>query len=152
MTEVLIIDIQCLVGSRNEFYPKEISVLALHNNFINHYIIGPPCKYSKLEKGARRQNSWLTKNYHKIEWDRSEVPYKNLDSLIENIGELGKSIYVRGEDKRMFLQQYLREHTIINLENISPRFALLPANENYCLYHGINFPTYSCTHQNVYKI
>ncbi|XP_044019229.1 uncharacterized protein LOC122859601 [Aphidius gifuensis] len=125
MSEVLIIDIQCLVGSRNEYYPKEISVLTLHDKFISHWIIGPPFKYSKLEKGARRQNNWLTKNYHKIDWDASEVPYKNLQSLIEKIGEL---------------------------ENISPRFGLLPADEHYCLFHGVNYPNYTCTQQNVYKL
>lgn len=131
----VVIDIQGLVGPADTFIPKEIAVLSVQGNYIGHWFIAPPCLFSELPFSARRQNYWLTANFHRIEWEYGYTPHKLVNQILREATRNVSRIYVRGREKVIFLQRIL-SRTIVNLETYSPPLKRLPENKRYCVYHA----------------
>ncbi|KYN27441.1 hypothetical protein ALC57_03150, partial [Trachymyrmex cornetzi] len=55
------------------FIPKEVTVLAINATITGHWIMRPSYPFGELPERARRENNWLTRNYHGIEWFYGDV-------------------------------------------------------------------------------
>ncbi|EGI65602.1 hypothetical protein G5I_05902 [Acromyrmex echinatior] len=64
----IVIDIQGFRDVEENFISKEIAVLAINAMITGHWIMTPPHLFGDLPERVRRENNWLTRNYHGIEW------------------------------------------------------------------------------------
>lgn len=135
MRDIFIVDIQGFVDCENQFLPKEVAVVSLREGHIAHWVIAPPCEFSELPYPTQKQNNWLTVNFHGIEWYDGEISSIQLKKHIREIAQVADHIYVRGREKKLYLER-ITARRIFNLENISPTFEELRSSTQYCLHHG----------------
>ncbi|KYN17798.1 hypothetical protein ALC57_09902, partial [Trachymyrmex cornetzi] len=125
----IVIDIQGFRDVEDNFIPKEVAVLAINATITEHWIMRPPYPFGELPKRARRENNWLTRNYHGIEWFDGDV-------------------------NPIYFTIHLR--AITNLEGISPAFKNLSdfgGCGQRCTHHGFRTNVGShCALRNAYKL
>ncbi|XP_011631955.1 uncharacterized protein LOC105423756 [Pogonomyrmex barbatus] len=63
----IVIDIQGFRDAEGKFMPKEVAVVAINEAFISHCIMMPPYPFVELPEKYRRENNWLSQNFHGIE-------------------------------------------------------------------------------------
>lgn len=148
----IVIDIQGFRDADSKFIPKEVAVVAINRNITDHWILMPPYLFSELSETSRKENNWLTRYYHGIEWNDGESNPKYLAIHLREITRSCRRIYVRGSEKARYLQNLLSRN-IYNLESISPSFKCLTAKER-CTYHGLRerFNNFQCALTNAYKL
>ena len=69
----IVIDIQGFRDVEENFIPKEVAVLAINAAITGHWIMTSPCPFEDLPVRTKRENNWLTRNYHGIEWFDGDV-------------------------------------------------------------------------------
>ena len=152
----IVIEIQGFRDISEKFMPKEVAVVAIHNPFVGHWIIIPPHPFDELPEKSKRENNWVTRNYHGIEWFDGETHQKCFMLHLREITRHAYRIYTRGYEKASYLQNLL-SRSIYNLEDISPTFRDLPEEEKeggrLCCYHGFGkFTGYHCALRNACKL
>jgi hypothetical protein len=152
----IVVDIQCLKDGNDIATPKEIGIVALDGNFISHWMISPKnSKIDTLSIEVRKENNWLAKKHHGLDYFDGETEkkavYKTLRDLTRRVGK----IYVRGKEKWQILNK-VTAREVINLEYDPecPSFDKLPWSDNFCLQHGVKSPhlQYICALNNAYRI
>ena len=151
----IVIDIQGFRDAEERFIPKEVAVVAINTPIIGQWIIMRPCPFDELSVNSRRENNWLTRNYHGIEWFDGEVNLKHFKQHLREIIRQARYIYSRGHEKVHYLRNLLSKN-VYNLEGISPAFKNLPDAEesgHRCTYHGFRAKAnFQCALRNAYKI
>lgn len=133
-----VIDIQGFnYGPNYSFLPKEVAVVAVSNNYSEHWIISPPCSFKELRSASKSANTWLTNNHHGIEWFENGITLEQLKSNIRRVARIAPNIIVRGREKAEFIQNIIGRN-VINFEDNpkSPSFRHLPSSGAYCISHG----------------
>ena len=151
----IIIDIQGFLDTKEKFIPKEVALVAINVPIIGHWIMTPPYSFVELCENSRRQNTWLSRNYHGIEWFDGETKPECFTQHLREIIRETRFIYCRGEEKASYLRNLL-SRTVYNLEGISPSFKNLRDKEEdgqRCSHHGFrNNPEFHCALRNVYAL
>ncbi|XP_072756960.1 uncharacterized protein [Anoplolepis gracilipes] len=151
----IVIDIQGFRDVNDKFIPKEVAIVSIDVPIVGHWIMMPPHPFGELSAKARRENNWLSQNYHGIEWFDGETNLKYFISHLREITRRVRYIYVRGNEKASYLRNIL-SRDINNLEDISPPFKNLSSKEEdgrYCSHHGFwNFGIFRCALHNAYKL
>lgn len=149
----IVIDIQGFRDADEKFLPKEVAVVAIDAPIVDHWIMMPPHPFGELPEKVRRQNTWLTRNYHGIEWFDGETNPKYFTLHLREIIRHSRHIYVRGSEKAHYLRNLLSRE-IYNLEGISPAFKNLTSEGEcgqYCAHHGFR-KIFHCALHNAYKL
>jgi len=151
----IVIDIQGFRNADEKFIPKEVAVVAINATIIGHWIMMPPCPFSDLSERVRRENNWLSRNYHGIEWFDGEGNLKYFTLQLREITRQARYIYTRGQEKTRYLRELLSRN-VYNLEGISPPFKELPDGEEggqRCTHHGFRTKAkFLCALRNAYKL
>lgn len=151
----LIVDVQFCRDVNEKLIPKEVAILSLKENFLAHWIVSPPHSIKKLNNTVRKQNHWLLRNKHGFSWLDAGISQKNLRKSIRNISEHADKIFVRGKDKKVFIQEIVTNN-VINLEenDTCPSLANLTWVNTYCIHHSVKFCylTYACALNNTAKL
>jgi len=151
----IIIEIQGFRNVDEKFIPKEVAVVAINATIIGHWIMMPPCPFSDLSERVRRENNWLSRNYHGIEWFDGEANLKYFTLQLREITRQTRYIYTRGQEKARYLCELLSRN-VYNLEGISPPFKELPDGEEdgqRCTHHGFRTKAkFLCALRNAYKL
>ncbi|KAL7301308.1 hypothetical protein TKK_0006045 [Trichogramma kaykai] len=149
-----IIDIQYIKDSKNKYIPKEVAIVCVDNNFSAHWLIITPPSIN-LSPAIKRQNTWLLKNHHGLDYYDGEVTLRSLNNRLKELAKNIGKIYVRVNEKYSYIQN-LMAREIINLEdNIDcPSFNNLPWENTYCLHHAFKYPflRYSCSLNNTTRL
>ncbi|KYN38447.1 hypothetical protein ALC56_07174 [Trachymyrmex septentrionalis] len=122
----IVIDIQGFRDVEENFIPKEVAVLAINAAITGHWIMTSPCPFEDLPVRAKRENNWLTRNYHGIEWFDGDVNPKNFTIHLRDITRHARYIYTRGQEKTRYLSNLLSRN-VYNQEGISPAFKKIRA-------------------------
>ncbi|XP_072757019.1 uncharacterized protein [Anoplolepis gracilipes] len=151
----IVIDIQGFRDVNDKFIPKEVAIVSIDAPIVGHWIMMPLHPFGELSAKARRENNWLSQNYHGIEWFDGETNLKYFISHLREITRRVRYIYVRSNEKASYLRNIL-SRDINNLEDISPPFKNLSSKEEdgrYCCYHEFwNFGIFRCALHNAYKL
>lgn len=146
-SEVVFVDIQSVVGNNRQMFAKELVYMFANSIVPIQYIMKPPYTYQELNQNAVNQNEYSYKNITKLTWDDGDIDYLQLPYILNNIQDF--IIIVKGEQKRKFLQQFLQNTVIIDLDvNTS-----LNSLRNYfhnCPVHDSSF--HRCAILNVFKL
>ena len=151
----IVVDIQGFRNDDAKFIPKEVALLAINKPIVGHWIMTPPCSFGDLPERARRENNWLSRNYHGIEWFDGEADPEYFTQQLREITRCVRYIYSRGHEKAQYLRNLLSRN-VYNLEGISPPFKNLPdvkENGGRCVHHGFRSNTkFACALHNAYKL
>ncbi len=146
-SKVVLVDIQSVIGNNGQYFVKEL--VYMFANSINpvQHILKPPYAFEELNDDAVTQDKYLYHNVTRLRWNDGNDEYLQLPNILNNIQEY--TIIVKGDQKKTFLQKFLKNSVIINLDdNIS-----LNSMRNYfhnCQIHDSSF--YRCAVLNVYKM
>ncbi|KAL7292717.1 hypothetical protein TKK_0013840 [Trichogramma kaykai] len=130
-----VIDIQFIKNAKNECIPKEVAVTSIQNNYIAHWVlITPPSKNLPID--IIRQNNWLVRNYHGLDYYDREVSTRCFLKTFRELAKKINKVYVRGTEKLDFIQNIMSRE-VINLEYDPdcPSFLNLPWADTYCIHH-----------------
>lgn len=131
----LILDMQCVLGSDGKYLIKELSAIDTESCAVQHWIF----KYSTTmfqNAKSRSINNWLERHFHKMSLTYGDVECEEIGRILNSLQ--ARNIYVKGEQKKQLLLEYLPGITIINMELMGcPRIDELYPNEEFacCLFH-----------------
>ncbi|XP_043484119.1 uncharacterized protein LOC122512394 [Leptopilina heterotoma] len=109
-----IVDVQGFKRANNEFVFKELAILPLQPDAQPLvYLFEPPCPWNSLAGRYKSENLWLTHNYHEIHWTAGDVSYDELRPILQDILRSASVIYVKGLEKKNWLEKYL-----LNVQNL----------------------------------
>lgn len=134
----IVVDIQGMRGRDSEFIPKEIAVVAVDRPYSAHWIIAPPCHFGELPHNSRKQNNFLSKFYHGLEWFEGDVGCKQVYANLREISRKSRRIYTRGHEKAVLLRD-ITSRDIFNLEEEpdAPSFTFMPRSFRKCFRHAL---------------
>lgn len=106
------VDLQGFVV-REKFVIKEIAVLR-DGDVLTHRVFSEPMTWDLLTKSEKSKACWLTANHHGLQWKDGDVEYALAKGIVRravcdgwNIDETTPLIYVKGLEKRRWLEEIL---------------------------------------------
>jgi hypothetical protein len=130
----VIVDIQGFKYRKNDFILKEIAVLCSKYQY-HHFIIKPPIDFQSLSNDERKQIIWTTNHIHGLYWQDGFYAFNDIKNFLKNHLK-DKLIYVKGYEKKIFLENFLNNNRILNVEEIDcPNLKTLKSNckeYNHC--------------------
>ncbi|XP_039306919.1 uncharacterized protein LOC105196833 isoform X2 [Solenopsis invicta] len=143
------------------FRVKEVAVLR-RGDELTHYVFRAPLAWNLLTKDEKQQANWLTAHHHHLHWKDGDIEFRQAKKLIRCVvldGLFdGKDdeiiIYVKGLQKKTWLQQYLDEDHECRIDSIEVDFEdierlrdLKASRSFHCRRHVKN-----CAMDNVIKL
>lgn len=115
-----IVDLQGFQIPINEFVVKEIAVMDTNSEYYATHLFEPPCTWNSLPPKYKCTNKWLTRNYHNLIWDSGYFPYESLKLVLESMLQNASCVYVKGLEKKTFLQKILNnKFHIIDVSDVN---------------------------------
>lgn len=148
-----VIDVQFVKDKLNKYIAKEVAVTSLSEEFFSHWIVTPPHHHSsQLPPNVIRQNNWLKHHHHGLDWHSGNVSRISLIKSLREICGSCEVIYVRGVDKKMWLQEVIT-NDIVDLSSkrfTCPAFHDLISGGKYYMQHGLklHYLKYTCALNN----
>lgn len=129
MSKTIVIDIQGYKVENNKFVPKELA--AYNGEQYCHFIFKPPFPIEMLPDFYKKQVIWLENNHHCLQWKEGFTPLYQFPKIIQQLSNTADVFYVKGKEKALYLQKYIKNKKIIELDE-QPA---LKKMESKCLYH-----------------
>lgn len=148
-TDIVIIDIQFVIGNEKEYFIKELAILNFESLVAENYIFKPRFHYSKLNTQARIQDYYNYKNINGLRWMDGTLKYENIFDILQKLSD--KALIVKGYDKKQILRFYLPTTKIIDLEMSQNLESYTTNSKNYCNLHKQRLKL-RCASNNVLKI
>lgn len=114
----LVMDVEGFKSSANTFIFKEVSISNVIGTTVDTYLFKPPFPWGGLQVRYKSENSWLTRNYHGLSWESGSVPYTAVSLTLQPFLQAASVIYVKGLEKRKWLQENFPKTDFINIEDI----------------------------------
>lgn len=116
------------------FTPKELA-FTINGCRIHHYLFKSPKEFQKLSGEEKKQVQWLERNHHRISYTSGHLDLQ--DVMLQPLLPVYK-IFVKGSQKKKFLDALLPEREIIDLE-FDYQCPNLVRAFNECSYHKNNY-------------
>jgi hypothetical protein len=145
-----ILDVQCILGENNKYFIKEMSIVDTETCSTQHWIF-KHLNNIQDEKSIS-VNKWLQHHYHRLSLECGDVEYKELCKILNSFKF--NSIYVKGDQKRKIIKEYLPHVNVVNLENLGcPRLNEVCDEETQpcCISHKDSSPN-QCTFFKVFAL
>lgn len=141
-------DMQFAIGNSNQLFVKELAVLKHGSTIPNLYHFKPP--YPREELDAKRvwQETFCYKKINGLQWCSGNIDYNQLSRILSMYKNY--TVYVKGDQKLIFLQKYIHQANIIDLVDI-PNLKSLKQFETYCEIHKKS-PVVRCAVQNCVNV
>lgn len=134
----IIMDMQGFKTDSNQFIPKEIAIL--DGKRVQTFLFRSPFPFYDLSKKEMKQVDWIERNRN-IYWREGVIPFANYTNVLAPFVS-NKCIYVKGEEKKLWVQEMFETFDVVNLENFEcPNFNIIyslyeDCNDVYkCMYH-----------------
>lgn len=148
-----ILDLQGFKDNKNRFIVKEIAIITIEGDFIQHCFVKSPFGFHKLSPFYKRQVIFNSKYYHGIPWSEGRVNFSKIIKQLRKLFCGNSTVFVKGQEKAMFIQEQFPDTQIVNLEE-NPSFPSLkqmtPNYNKHCFFHENT--GYMCAYSNVYKM
>lgn len=149
---MIFIDIQGFQYGTNNFLCKEIAVTNLDSGYYSHRFVRMPIDISHYCGNIRAHMNYVTKNIHGIEWvNEDDLDYENITDYLNNAIGMSNKIYVKGHEKKEWLERLLVAVNVIDLEQEDcPSFEELKSflKSHHCQLH-LNNNNLNCALENV---
>ena len=88
--------IYLLYYSTHSIVPKKIAIVTLNGNYHGHWVVAPTVDVNSLNDDIRRENNWLSQNFHGFDYLEGEVALKVVHKILRELTKSARKIYVRG--------------------------------------------------------
>nr|CAD7409302.1 unnamed protein product [Timema cristinae] len=68
-----------------------------YSTLLQHWVLKPPYAIEELSTYARKKPDYIVNNLHGLPWDRSDLDYRLLESLIYRATTGAETVYVKWE-------------------------------------------------------
>jgi hypothetical protein len=105
---------QFVLGVNNKYMIKEMSIVDIETWATQHWIF----KHSKSmeDNKSPKTNKWLGHYYHQLAIEYGDIEYEELSRILNSL-KFG-CIYVKGEQKKQVLMEYIPHVALINIEDL----------------------------------
>lgn len=145
-----IVDVQGFKKPLNEFVVKELAIVPLNSNFKPLvFLFKPPTSWCRLPARYRSENLWLERNYHGLAWSSGELPYEELENVLQSVLHDASLVHVKGVEKKQWLEKF-KFHVRDMGDMGFPSLQKLKTEilESLCPYHRLAYKA-NCAHRNV---
>lgn len=144
--EWVFVDLQGYKISYSRFMCKEFCLINGQEKF--HAIVKSWYPYNKIMSLYKRQIEWLSKNFHKLDYNCGDLDINELTKLVYP-KLLGKVVIVKGADKIKWMKYIFRKYGDIscrNIEDLSYEMSDQWNGNNYalCEYHNALYGWSKC--------
>lgn len=146
-SDVVFVDIQNVQGNNGQVFAKELAYMFANSIIPIQFLFKPPYAFEELNEIAINQDKFLYQNITRLQWIDGNIEYTQLPNILNNIREF--IIVVKGEQKKKFLEKFLRNSNIINLDVGCGLNSLRNYSHN-CQIHEPAF--HRCAILNVFKL
>ncbi|BAF45487.1 GfV-B16-ORF1 [Ichnoviriform fumiferanae] len=104
-----VVDVLGFKQSGEKFILKEFAMIIFDGETMKHweFVVKPPYPFDNLLKEHQIMNLWMTRNVHGISWDSGTITHEESKPYIRKILKKARTIYVRGSEKKKWLQSVL---------------------------------------------
>lgn len=149
-----IVDFQFLCGNAtNEYFITELAICQLETLNISTYNFKPPYSKQHLTNDKSKKTNDFMDKFFNVNWNFGNISYLRLNEKLLELN--GKKVYVKGETKKMILQQYVGADT--KIENLEYLYSDIPSLKNLqkidskCKSH-LEFSNCICAYKNVLNL
>ena len=145
-----ILDMQCVLGVNNKYMIKEMSIVDIETYATQHWIFKNP--HLKQDNKSRKTIKWLERNFHQLTIEHGDVEYDEVGRILNSLKF--KCIYVKGEQKKQLLIDFIPHVSIVNIEDIGcPRLDQICDDESLpcCIFH-MEFNNKQCAFYKVFAL
>lgn len=116
--KTVVLDIQCFKDNVNNFIVKEVACLDIDTGtLLFHHIVKPPYERKLLLPEKVRECSWLTNNFHGLDWHDGDILYTDALDAIKRVLRNSLTVYVKCDQKMKFINSLISEYCdVVNLE------------------------------------
>lgn len=144
-----IIDLQWFTTTvqDNRYIVKELAFSSLDRNCHQSFVFKPPTDTCSESNVIPEKADWITNFHFQLSWTDGDIPYSCLNQILLKLGDQFRIIYVKGLQKKTFLEKFLPQIKIINIEDFGCSKLILLNSKKTCLRKHSN-----CALANVDKI
>ena len=102
-----VVDMQGFQNCDGSFLVKEIAILCIKDMHYVTHIFNAPFPWNNLDVKFKAINSWLIRNFHGIKWEDGHLPHQVAKCVISDALREATIIFVKGKEKKNFLEQCL---------------------------------------------
>jgi hypothetical protein len=156
----VVLDLQWFRDSDNDILLKEVCLVDVATGtLLFHHIVRPPFNFCLLTPERQRENNWLTRHCHGLEWYQGEIAYVALLDKLRTELAGRPVVYVKGREKRDFVRNRLlftaNATTVVDMGDLgcgSLNGPLAPAYPNLrCRHHKSASSRCALTHCTVLR-
>ena len=135
----VIVDFHCFIDNDGNELVKELAVMDVTAFASRHWIFTHPVETIVSNHKHVRTNRWLTDHYHGLTWTDGDTSYEHLVPILEKYTFPFNFVFVKGLQKKRFLQKRIVHFNIINLEDFGcPKLDQLQSiHGTACLTHRL---------------
>ena len=134
---------------------KEMAEVLKQGTVLTHYIFMSLVPWKFLTRSDRSCASWLIAYHHGLQWEDGTIPYNEAKRLITMaVFEDDAVVYVKGREKRTWLQNLLLERERTYIETLDAVYEDMESLSNLDVTNIIRCGQHvkNCALQNVLKI
>lgn len=148
----VIVDFHFLIGDDGTEIVKELAIMDVTRFAGRHWIFEPPANAIVSNPKHVKTNQWLTDNFHGIAWTDGETSYAKLQSILDKNTFPFNYVFVKGLQKKRFLDARIVHFNIINLEDFGcPKLEHLRVMDGTAC-HAHRFLPEICTYHRVHAL
>jgi len=122
----LVVDFQAFKDDNNKYIIKEIAVKDLNSEMVVHCFVNSPFSFDKLSYKAKSTANYVRDYQHGLSWEDGFVSFKQAVQMLNCIAEYADELYIKGAERRRFIEKLTRKPTIDLDELHCPRAKTLP--------------------------
>lgn len=146
-----VIEMQGFRDVANNFVPKEVSIECLQRSVTAHWIINAPHEFELLPFDLKATNDYMASRMFGLHWFDGDLSLRKLYHHFYEIARSARRIYVKGEEKALFLQSImarsiidLGEYTLLKFTDLQKHFKIDTMCMTHALMHDVEKQAY-CT-------
>lgn len=146
---VFVVDYQ---GFLPELEPKELVIVGVDSNLVEHYLTRPAVSLDALTENARRQVRFVTNHIHGITWQSGFIDAKDaLEAMVATLQD-ARLVYVKGLERARYIERELKyksQAVVVDLDSYTPflRHNNRPRRQEYrhCSYGSSKHVNLRCS-------
>jgi hypothetical protein len=110
----ILLDLQFINGNNKQLFVKEICYMHPDMVHIEHIVLKPPYPEEELDDKTKNQIDYCYENINGFRWNDGTIDYLELNLILNGLKDF--LIIVKGIEKKKFLQKYLPNTRIYDLD------------------------------------
>jgi len=149
--QVLVVDLQFSLGNDKQNFIKELAILEKGSLIPTVYHFKPPYPAEELCQEVRYTNQYCENKINGLKWGSGLVEYLDVKCILKHYLEPAEKIYVKGEQKKLFLEKYIDSAKIEDLSRVLPPLEKIDNFKTSCPIHLSNH-NFRCAVKNCFNV